>query len=154
MTLTDELFSIINRLDASRIDYAVCGGLAMAIHGHARATQDLDILLIEDQLEQVIDIAKGLGFTISAGWLEFGHGAVRMFRVSKVDPEHHDVIPLDLLVVTPDLEAVWAGRTQIETERGIVWTVAPSGLIHMKKISGRKQDLADIEKLEAGNGKD
>lgn len=36
MNLKDELDSLIDALRSAGIDYAVCGGMAMAIHGHPR----------------------------------------------------------------------------------------------------------------------
>ncbi len=35
-TLLDELSQLISALDENEIEYAVCGGLALAIHGFAR----------------------------------------------------------------------------------------------------------------------
>jgi hypothetical protein len=37
-TLLDELSQLISALDENEIEYAVCGGLSMAIHGFVRAT--------------------------------------------------------------------------------------------------------------------
>ncbi len=39
MRLVEELESLIDALDAAGVNYAVCGGLALAVHGHARATE-------------------------------------------------------------------------------------------------------------------
>lgn len=44
-TLLDELSQLISALGENEIEYAVCGGLSMAIHGFARATLDIDILI-------------------------------------------------------------------------------------------------------------
>ena len=41
-TLTDELLELLARLTDAGIDYAVCGGLAMAVHGYPRATMDIE----------------------------------------------------------------------------------------------------------------
>ena len=41
MTLLDELSQLISAFDENGIEYAVCGGLALAIHGFARATLDI-----------------------------------------------------------------------------------------------------------------
>jgi hypothetical protein len=38
LDLYDEFASLIGALEAAGADYAVCGGLAMAIHGFPRAT--------------------------------------------------------------------------------------------------------------------
>jgi hypothetical protein len=38
--LKDELLKIVVSLDKAGIDYALCGGLAVAVHGHPRMTKD------------------------------------------------------------------------------------------------------------------
>ena len=44
MNLKDELFLIAEALRKARVDYAICGGIAVVIHGYPRAAgrpQDL-----------------------------------------------------------------------------------------------------------------
>ena len=36
MDLLDEFTTLIAALEAQNIDYATCGGLALAVHGHVR----------------------------------------------------------------------------------------------------------------------
>lgn len=148
MTLAGELFALIRAFEAQGLEYAVCGGLAMAMLGHARTTQDLDILMPPDQIEKAAAQARQQGFTLEAGWMEFAGGTAKIFRLAKVDEDHHDLIPLDLLAVTPPLRAVWDGREQVDTADGKAWAVSRAGLIAMKKLAGRKQDVADLAKLE------
>jgi hypothetical protein len=42
--LIEELAAITRALDDAGIPYALCGGLAMAVHAHPRATIAIDIL--------------------------------------------------------------------------------------------------------------
>jgi len=48
------------------IEYALCGGLAMAVYAFPRATLDIDILIKPETLEKAKDIAKRLGFSLTA----------------------------------------------------------------------------------------
>jgi hypothetical protein len=41
--LYEEFKAIVSALEEHRIDYAVCGGLALAVHGLPRATVDIDL---------------------------------------------------------------------------------------------------------------
>jgi hypothetical protein len=41
--LFQELKNVTAALDAEGIDYALCGGVALAIHGVPRATQDIEL---------------------------------------------------------------------------------------------------------------
>ena len=43
--LAEEFEAVISALAEHGIEYAVCGGLAMAIHGFPRATVDIDLLI-------------------------------------------------------------------------------------------------------------
>ncbi len=45
MTINDELQGLIKLLRNAKIEYALCGGLAMAVHGWPRSTMDIDILI-------------------------------------------------------------------------------------------------------------
>ena len=51
-TLLDELSQIISALEDSGIEHAVCGGLALTIHGFPRATFEIDILIRHESLEK------------------------------------------------------------------------------------------------------
>ena len=44
MSLRNEMFQLVRALDSANIPYALCGGLAMAVHGWPRATLDIDLL--------------------------------------------------------------------------------------------------------------
>src|ERR1051325_10109374 len=48
LDLEQELDSVLAALDASAIEYALCGGLAMAVHGRCEAPLDVDILIKRD----------------------------------------------------------------------------------------------------------
>jgi hypothetical protein len=50
MNIIDELRAIIARFDQEGVDYALCGGLAMAIYAVPRATLDTDLLIQVDSL--------------------------------------------------------------------------------------------------------
>jgi hypothetical protein len=145
-TLLEEFKSITGALNDAGIDYAVCGGWAMAIHGLPRATIDIDLLVLGDDLERAWDMAKQLGYDVEGLPLHFGEIEIR--RISKIDPESKRLFTLDFLLVTPPLNEVWYGRELIEWEDGKTWVVSKSGLIELKKISGREQDILDIGKLK------
>ena len=146
-TLLDELSQLISALDAGGIEYAVCGGLSMAIHGFARATLVFDILIQPESLERAYRIGAEKGFDIRKLDVSFKERAVEIRRVSKID-DNGEVLSLDLLLVTPQVEDVWATRETIDFLGKQLSVVSREGLIKMKRLAGRPQDLADIERLE------
>lgn len=146
-TLLDELSQIISALDENEIEYAVCGGLSMAIHGFARATLDIDVLIRPESLEKAYQVGAEEGFDIRGLDISFKERAVEIRRISKID-DNGEVLSLDLLLVTPQVEDVWKTREQIDFLGKKLSVVSREGLIKMKTLAGRQQDLADIERLE------
>jgi hypothetical protein len=137
---------VIKALDQNQIDYALCGGLAMAIYGLPRATVDIDILIREDALERVLALAGKLGYTLRGKDLDFE--TIKIRRVSKVDSETKDVLTLDMLLVTSEIRDIWETRVRAKLEGGQLSVVSKPGLIALKEMSGRPQDLADIAALK------
>lgn len=144
--LVPELTAIISSMEEHDVEYAVCGGLSMAIHGFARATMDIDLLIQPDSLDKAYEIGKELGFDIRGLDISFKERAVEIRRVSKIIGE--DVLSLDLLLVTPHVEDVWQTREAVDFQGKTLWVVSREGLIKMKTLAGRPQDLADIHRLE------
>jgi hypothetical protein len=134
-------------LAASGIEYAVCGGLAMAIHTLPRATVDIDLLILTNDLNSVLQIARARGFTLSAKPMTFAEGKVEIRRVSKPDPEIGDVLMLDLLLVTAALNEVWEGREAVLWEGETLQVVSREGLIALKRLRFSGQDQDDIKRL-------
>jgi hypothetical protein len=141
LDLLAEFETLVVALGDRDVPYAVCGGMAVNVHGHVRATMDIDVLAPRDGLEAILEVTENLGFGLRTG------GA--LYRASKIDGE--DVLTIDILVVTPVLREVWDTREILEWQGRPLPVVSRAGLIAMKKLAGRLQDLADIEKLEGSD---
>lgn len=149
MELRTELLSIVRCLDDARIDYGLCGGLAVAVHGYVRATRDIDILILNDDLAEARKAIALIGFDLDAGIFKFESGTekeTQLFRVSKA--EGTTMTTLDLVLVTPILESIWNERETIRAFDKEIKVVSRQALIKMKELAGRHQDLADIESLQ------
>ena len=145
--ITDELRALVAALDKQEIDYALCGGMAMAVHGRLRTTIDIDLLILAASLNDVLAIAKSLDYNVRGKDLSFANGAIEIRRVSKIDPNDGELLSLDLLLVTPEINEMWESRVEAEWEGGKLSVVSASGLIALKQLRGSGQDLADIEAL-------
>ena len=66
MDILDELKELIDKLKEENIEYALCGGLAMAIYALPRATLGIDILIESSLLETIKRVIHDLGFTLKA----------------------------------------------------------------------------------------
>ncbi len=148
LDLEEELRRVIEAFDAATISYALCGGLALAVHGHPRATVDIDLLVREEEIGRATDLADRIGFTFKAHPMTFCDGAVPIHRVTKVDASDGDTLMLDLLVVTVRTEHVWASRETLDWAGQTIAVVSREGLIALKRLRSSAQDLADIAALQ------
>ena len=145
--IADELRALVTSLDGHDIEYALCGGMAMAIHARPRFTIDIDLLIEEESLPAAMSIAESLAYSIRGKDLSFANGAVEIRRISKIDPEGGDLMTVDFLLVTPQIREAWDSRVESEWEGHRLSVVSRTGLIALKKLSGRPQDLVDIGEL-------
>ena len=152
LDLFDELSSLIRGLDAQGVPYALCGGLAMAVWGRPRATIDIDLVIPAESLDTAKAVARSSGYLLDAAPMSFAAGAVEIRRLTKVDPDQHDVLSVDFLLVTPELQEVWDGRVHVQWEAGELWVVSRAGMIKLKSLRGSGQDKDDIEALSDADG--
>ena len=148
MNLTDEFIGLIKSLEDAQINFAVCGGMALALHGFPRYTNDIDLLILPKDLQAALLAAKVCGFVDEPDLIKLGQQAekrVEICRMNKVQGE--DFLTLDLVLVTAVLEDVWRGRTRFEWRDRSFDVVAAAGLARMKLLAGRPQDLVDVQSL-------
>jgi hypothetical protein len=150
LDIYDEFRNLVAVLDEHEIDYALCGGMAMAVHQRPRMTIDIDVLIQAESLDRVMALATEQGYKIRGKDMSFANGAVEIRRVSKIDTEAGDLLSLDLLLVTPQLRLVWDSRVESEWEGGTFSVVSRAGLIALKQLRMSGQDLDDIKALEEG----
>ena len=149
MDLYSELIAVIDLLNAEGIEYAVCGGIAVALHGYVRFTHDLDILVRSEDTSRIAAAVKSLGFLFDAGRIPFGTtpNPREIHRISKLEGE--DLLTLDLLLVDTTYQDVWEQRHSFTWEGRQLQVVSLEGLLKMKRIAGREKDLHDIRELLA-----
>ena len=147
MDLLVELTSIIKAFNEDEIDYALCGGLALAVYAKPRATLDIDIMVQPDYLERIKKKAEELGFTVHAMPMTFKGGAIQIQRMTKFDDELGEHLSLDLLIVTPETRSPWDSRITVEWEGGTLKVISPKGLIELKSLRKSGQDEDDIKYL-------
>ena len=147
MDLFEEFIQLISKFEDERIEYALCGGLAMAVYAFPRATLDIDIMIERENLEKAQKAAKESGFSVDVGLLKFKEGAIEIYRLTKISDESGDPLVLDLLLVTPATLEIWRSRQRLPWERGDLSVVSPQGLIELKSMRQSGQDQDDIEHL-------
>lgn len=153
VNIVDELHAIAAALRAAQAPYAVCGGIAVTAYGATRSTKDIDIVIERPHVAAALAAVAPLGYTISSGPRTFGAGTPQerhVQRVNKIVGAAHLV--LDLLIADAAYESALDGRVDVALPAGTITFVSRETLLRMKRLAGRPIDLADIEKLEGGDG--
>ena len=149
MELFDEFSRLVSEFKKENIEYALCGGLAMAVYAFPRATLDIDILIKPESLEKAKTVAQRLGFTSDAGLMKFSDGAIQIYRLTKVSTDSSDTLILDMLLLTPEIKEVWESKQILTWDQGDLPVVSPKGLIKLKSMRLSGQDQDDIKNLES-----
>lgn len=144
MVLVDELLSLVVALDDGGVEYALVGGLALAVWGAPRATKDIDLLVRPERLDAAMAIALTQGFDVVAMKMTFRDG-MELQRVTRA--QGGQLLTLDFLLVSAPYEAAWSSRLRVAVGAGGVWVISRDALIAMKALAARPQDIADIERL-------
>lgn len=147
-----EVVALAAALDAAAVEYAICGGVALAIHGAPRATKDIDLMAREADLPRLRDVLRACGFTLEALPMTFSSSGISIRRFTKIEPDGRTLM-VDVLLAERSLEAVWQTRSRVAFEgsgaqESALWVVSRAGLITLKLAAGRPQDIADVQRLE------
>lgn len=144
----EELKVITSTLKQKNLEYALCGGLAMAVHSVPRATVDIDIIVQSQNILKVKKILADIGYTLESAPMSFSNGIIKINRVSRKDNDSEDILSVDIIEVTKHLETVWNNKIDYKWENGTISVVSKEGLIYMKQLRGSGQDQDDIKKLK------
>ncbi len=139
----EDVVRLAGRLNELGARYALIGGIAMAFHGYARATQDLNLLVDpgEDNISLVRE-ALSIFEDNAAAELELGdvaeHGVVRI-----VDEIVVDLLGVACGVRLRDVEAEVEG---FELEGITIPVLGPRALVRTKQTV-REKDAIDVQFL-------
>ncbi len=152
----ETLFQALNDAGAR---YVVVGGVATVLHGYARLTVDVDLIVDLEETEalKVIDALSDLGYEprVPVQARDFADAKVRgswireknMKVFSLWDPRNPMRV-VDLFVRHPiAFESLWARSEVVHLSTTTTRIASIDDLIRLKELAGRDQDLTDIEKL-------
>jgi hypothetical protein len=143
---------VIDVMRERQTSFAVIGAAAMAVHGVARSTRDLDVLTVEARC-----LADTFWTALSAAGVD-----VQIRRGESDDPLAGVVrfraplrTPIDLVVGRSAWQAsVIARATETDIEDTRVPVASAPDLILLKLYAGGPQDAWDIEQLLGGADRD
>jgi Nucleotidyltransferase of unknown function (DUF6036) len=151
---------LFRALNGSGARYVVVGGMASVLHGHARLTADVDVIVEFEAapLTRLLDALAAIGFRprppvnirdfadprLRAEWIR--DNGMRVF--SLWDPSN-PMRELDLFAEYPlEFEQLWGRAVEVDVGGAAVRIAAIPDLIALKRLAGRPEDLRDIEALE------
>lgn len=143
--LYEELHALGAAFDSHQTPYALCGGLAVALHGAPRFTKDIDLLVALEHVEEARSVVRACGFHLTALPMKFKDSGLEVHRLSKI--VEGNLLTVDLVCANDSLQPVLDSRERFRTEHGELWVVSRAGLISMKLAAGRPLDLHDVEQL-------
>jgi hypothetical protein len=139
------LREIAQRLREMEVPYAIAGGMALFAHGFRRFTEDVDILVTREGLDEVHRRLEGVGY-------------VPLFAGSRALRDAESGVRIEFLVTgeypgdgKPKPVAFPAPEAASIEKDGVRWLSLPS-LVELKLASGmtspgRLIDLADVQQL-------
>lgn len=144
--LSPDFVEFIECLDRLEVRYLIVGGYAVAAHGHPRATKDLDVWVLIDQVN-----AERLVLALD----EFGLGSVGLTAADFMEPDvviqlGYPPLRIDLLtsVSGVSFEDCWTNRVMVDVGGVETGFISLPDLIVNKRAAGRPQDLVDADVLD------
>jgi nucleotidyltransferase DUF2204 len=129
------------------VEFLIVGAHALAAHGHVRATKDLDIFIraTPANAERAIGALAAFGAPLYDLTVDDLSTEGTVFQIG-VAP-----VRIDILTRIDGVSFDEAFRDRVSTRFGgvPVAVLSRAHLIQNKRASGRLQDLADVERLEA-----
>ncbi|WP_442483736.1 nucleotidyl transferase AbiEii/AbiGii toxin family protein [Aeoliella sp. SH292] len=148
----DVLNFLVNTLSPLPSQFALAGGMALAVWGYPRATRDVDLLigLESEDFESVLEMltAHGCRTKHQHPLVQIGSYHIAQFLYTPPD-EVYDV-QFDLLLAENDLLRSALRRAELREIPGLdrpLRVLACEDLILLKLLAGRLLDLADVAML-------
>ena len=141
--------------------FVVVGGLATVLHGYARLTIDVDVMVDLSDGEAIKPVAAlsriGMVPRAPVEAREFADPAARRrwidekgMRVFSMWDPRRPLLEVDLFVDPPmPFEDVWSRSEAMELDGHRIRVACIADLVALKRIAGRPKDLEDIAALEA-----
>ncbi len=141
----NRVLRVCRLLNRHRVRYLIAGGVAANLHGSVRATKDVDLLVPRDvrNMTRLLEALSALPYGI-ARELDAPAMAAKPFTIIGDDPR------VDILTVaaTVKFDAAYPRRITRRIGGVTVPYLNRDDLIRSKQ-TGRPQDVADIEQLQA-----
>ena len=141
-----DFIDFVSLCNKHEVNFLVIGGFAVSVHGYPRYTKDLDICiqLSDTNAEKIVEVIN-----------EFGFASLQLEKADFLKPNFvtqlgHEPLRIDILndIDGVSFDVAWKNRKIVNYLGVEIPFIGYNELLIIKKIAGRPQDLADIDKLE------
>jgi predicted nucleotidyltransferase len=151
---------VFRALQDHQVRYLLVGGVAVNLHGFARATADLDIVIALDgqNVNRFLDAVKAIGWSprVPVQLDDFADAEVRnrwvhdkRMKVFTVFNSEKSTEELDVLLEYElDFEMAYRNREIVSAGGMDISLIGLDDLLALKKQAGRQRDQIDIQALE------
>ena len=146
--LPPDFRDLLVELHAAGAEFVLVGGYAVAFHGHARATKDIDVLVrpSRENAERVCAALAAFGaplaaFEVAASDFATYDGALHF----GAQPYAADILNR---IAGVSFEQAMADAGTLDVEGRPIPVIGLVALLRAKRAAGRPKDLADLEALE------
>jgi hypothetical protein len=148
IVMDPDFLEFINSCIAHEVRFLIVGGWAMAAHGHARATKDIDVWMWLDpqNAARMVTAIERFGFTDTGLEPADLLDPAAVFVMGR-EPKRIDVLSS---IDGVDFEQCWRNRVEVDCDGTTVPFIAKDDFVINKRASGRIQDLADVDRLVGG----
>ena len=144
--LPKDFKELLQLLNSSQIEYLVVGGYAVALYGYPRATGDIDIwvAISKDNAHKIVEALKKFGFNEPQLKEELFLEEDKNIRMG------HPPLRIEILTSIDGVEFTecYGNKKTVTIDDIDIDFISLEDLRKNKKVSGRYQDLADLENLE------
>jgi len=146
--LPEDFTDLLVEFRLAKAEFLVVGGWAVILHGHVRATDDLDVFVrpTKQNSERVFAALSNFGAPLTA------HKVTAQHFATEGDAYRFGIAPLKVEVLTQisgvSFDDACRDSKLFDLDGHPIPYIGRSALISNKRAAGRYKDLADVEELE------
>jgi len=147
--IAEDLRDLLRAFIDHEVRFLVVGGYALAVHGHPRATGDLDVWVecSEANAERAYRALRAFGAPLG-DLVELDLATPGTVFQIGLPPFRIDVLTR---ITGVAFGAAWPDRREARIDELVVPVIGREALLANKRALGRHRDLADVELLEGSS---
>jgi hypothetical protein len=144
--MNSDFKELLKLFEREKVKYLIIGGYAVAKHAEPRYTKDLDIWIgnKRENAERVYRALKNFGAPLANITVEDFTVPTLVFQLG-IEPSRIDIL---MGLKDLDFDHCWERKAAATIGDTEIYFISIDDLIFNKQLTGRPQDLADVEKLQ------